>query len=894
MKRCLPLFMVVIGLTLPVFGGETLEKTVVERFKSADTKEVPNFRRHVVPLMGRLGCNGRACHGSFQGQGGFRRSLFGYDFDMDHGNLTKADEENKKDARVDLDFPEDSLMVLKPTLDMPHKGGKRMDVNRWEYNLFMNWIKAGAKNVDLEKEAKFEKLEVTPKEIVFQGNDESVQLKAIAVWSDGSREDVTPMCRFKSNDDQIANIDENGLVEVGKSGDTHVVVFYDNGVVPIPVMRPVSKQNGDDYPEVEAPTIVDQLVVQKLRKLGIVPSEKSADAEFLRRVRIDITGTLPTASEVESFLNDTSDDKRARKINELLETPEYAAWWTTKLCDLTGNNDDNLNNVVPRVGNRYASTDWFEWINKRVQDNMPYDELMAGIVVANSRNPGESYRDYCEKMSEIYRPDSKVSFAENRQDMPYYWARRNFRTPEERAIGFAYTFMGIRIQCAQCHKHPFDQWTQVDFKQFTNFFTSVAGYRARPTGEAAKEYNALVEELGIKKLRGNELRRKLPEMIRAGKTVPFSEVMAIKPRPNNNRRPNNRNQPVSSRRAKLLGAEVIDLTKIDDSRKPLMDWLRRKENPYFAKAFVNRVWAGYFNVGIVDPPDDLSLANPPSNQALLDHLAMGFIDNNFDMKWLHREIANSRTYQTSWVPNEANRLDERNFSHSIPRRMPAEVAYDALQQATSSNSEVDKIRVASRAIALPSAGRRSQNRGTTGYALTIFGRSIRESNCDCDRTSEASLLQTIYLQNDKDVQALIDRDRGGWLNSVANDLGLAKKKAIANRPPNYEKILASLKARVKKFRKAGNEGQTKAAQVKLDQYLKRFGDDGSKKKKGDVKVDSIDAVIKQAYLRTVNRYPSNVELDRTTAYIEASEDKVDGIRDVLWALLNTKEFIVNR
>ena len=896
MKSRLPIIVAILAMAAPSFG-ETIEKTVIERFKKTDTKEVPNFRRHVVPLMGKLGCNGRACHGSFQGQGGFQLSLFGYDFEMDHGNLTKADKENDKDPRVDFEFPEDSLMLLKPTLEMPHKGGKRMDVDGWEYNLFTSWIKGGAKNVNLEKEAKFDRLDITPKEILFSKDGDASQLKVFAVWTDGTREDVTPLCRFKSNDDQIASVSEDGLVEVGKSGDTHVVVFYDNGVAPIPVIRPVSKNFGPTYPKVDAPTAVDELVVQKLQKLGIVPSDECNDAEFLRRVRLDMTGTLPTASEVEAFLSDSAVDKRAQKVDELLETPEYAAWWATRICDFTGNNDDNLNNVVPRINNRTASFDWYEWVNKRVADNMPYDELMSGIVVANSRNPGESYLEFCESMSEIYRPNSEKTFAEDRKDMPYYWARRNFRTPEERAIGFAYTFMGIRIQCAQCHKHPFDQWTQVDFKQFTNFFTSVAGYRQRPTGDSAAEYNKLVEELKLKGLRGNDLRRKLPQLIRAGKTVPFSEVYAVKPRQNRNRKPQNRNVPKVSNQAKLLGAEVIDLTQVDDSRKPLMEWLRRAENPYFARAFVNRVWAAYFNVGIVDPPDDLSLANPPSNRALLDYLAAGFIENEFDMKWLHREITNSRTYQTSWVPNETNRLDERNFSHSIPRRLPAEVAYDALQQATSSDTAVAsfKERVAARAIALPAAGRRTQNRGASGYALTIFGRSIRESNCDCDRASEASLLQTIYLQNDKDVTTLIERNGNGWLATVAKQLKLRKPAPVAKKPANYEKYVASARARIKKLRKAGNNAGADRTENALKQYLKRYGADEKVAKKAEAKkIESLDTVVKQAYLRTLSRYPNDVELDRSLAYIDASDDKYEGIRDLLWALLNTKEFIVNR
>src|SRR5438093_234633 len=231
-----------------------------QRFAEADGKEAPSFQQHFVPLLSRLGCNGRACHGSFQGQGGFRLSLFGYDFKLDHDGLTQGDAEKKKEPRILIEEPEESLALLKGTLETPHRGGKRMDVDSWQYNIFRNWIKGGAKSVD-EDSPKFVKLEVTPSEIQFGKNGESTQLKAVALWSDGSREDVTPLCRFQTNDDLIAAIDQNGLVKAGEVGDTHVVVNYDAGVVPIPVLRPVSDKSGDNYPNIETPTKVDELVV---------------------------------------------------------------------------------------------------------------------------------------------------------------------------------------------------------------------------------------------------------------------------------------------------------------------------------------------------------------------------------------------------------------------------------------------------------------------------------------------------------------------------------------------------------------------------------------------------------------------------------------------------------
>ncbi|MCA9072245.1 MAG: DUF1549 domain-containing protein, partial [Planctomycetaceae bacterium] len=650
-------------------------------------------------------------------------------------------------------------------------------------------------------------------------------------------------------------------------------------------------------------------------KLGIVPSDQSDDAEFLRRVSLDLTGTLPTPWEIEKFLADGSPDKRARKIDELLESPAYAAWWTTKLCDITGNNDDNLKDVSPMRG--AASQEWYDWIHKRVSENTPYDQLVAGIVLGKSRNEGEDFKTYCKNLSDLYRKGTDKSFANDRDSMPHYWARRNFRQPEERVIGFAYTFMGIRIQCAQCHKHPFDQWTQDDFKNFTGFFTNVT---AGLNPESRDQYNEMLADLGLKDKRGNDLRREIPKLLSEGKNVPFQEVYVRPARraPANTRNRNQRNRGgATSASATLLGGEKVDLTKYEDAREPLMEWLRSKDNPYFARAFVNRVWAGYFNVGIVNPPDDLSLANPPSNKALLDHLAQGFIESGFDMKWVHREIANSRTYQLTWKPNETNRLDEVNFSHQVPRRLPAEAAYDAIVQATASDSAIKKLHedLDDRAIAIPGAGRRS--RGGAGYALTIFGRSIRESNCDCDRSSESSLLQTVFLQNDREVLSMID-NRNGWLAQVSKDMNVRfvpqtqpapqdnnQNRATQRQIAQAREMISKAESRLKQMKKEGKDQAAKELEQKIAQFKrrmaalrKRAGEDTPQQAGAGEKGEKVagldpDQIIKQAYLRTLSRYPTSEELERSREFVKEADETVNGVRGLLWALVNTKEFIVN-
>src|SRR5580704_9493120 len=831
---------------------------ISSRFAAAITRETPSFQRHVVPLLGKLGCNGRACHGSFQGRGGFRLSLFGYDFKMDHDSLM-ADEDG---PRVNVADPDASLILQKPTLRIPHEGGKRYNLGSWEHHVLSRWIESGAAGVK-PADAKLTRLEVQPSEIHFSKKEERVALRAIAHWSDGTSEDVTPLCRYQSNDEQVAKIDAAGLVTSAEPGDSHVVAFYDAGVGPVPVVRPVSDVVGPKYPDVPTPTEIDRLVVKKLRKLGIVPSDVCNDGEFLRRVSLDLTGTLPAADEVVAFLADKSPDKRHNKIDELLERPTYVAWWTTRLCDLTGNTDRALANITP-VNNKLASEEWYDWILKRVRQNVPYDKLVEGIVLASSRRQGETYTEYSNEMTGLYRKTPEGNYADH-PGLTHFWARRNIAQPQQKALSFAYTFLGIRIQCAECHKHPFDQWTQDDYKDFTKFFARVR-YGTDPSDAAERKTLTDALHIDVKKI--VDIRREYPRLIAEGKVLPFDELfvaplrirgplMAQRPRPLRPRakvvaksgpkksdgptakvadasrpsKPNavekpkpsaaatkpivadtkpsdaqsrpkvdprtkaakpagrkpllarrpgqkNPNVAIGNRRplpdlasARLLGAGNVDLTQYDDPRVPLMDWLRSKNNRFFARAFVNRVWANYFNVGIVNPPDDLSLANPPSNAELLDYLASGFVKHNYDMKWLHREIANSRTYQLSWWPNATNRLDQRNFSHAVIRRLPAEVAYDAVRQATSSDKTVAAMRTdcSDRAIGVAGSTRRG-GRFISPYALGLFGRSVRESNCDCDRSNEPSLLQTVFLRNDSELLAMVSNPQFGWIAQIASEL----------------------------------------------------------------------------------------------------------------------------
>ncbi len=792
MRRA-PLIRALVWWLLAVLAADATEvlPPASERFAAVDSNEAPDFQRHVVPLLSRLGCNGRSCHGSFQGQGGFQLSLFGYDFKADHDAATQGTGDTGI-ARVDHANPGQSLMIRKPLDEIEHEGGRRIEPQSWQHRLLLNWIRSGATGVSRER--RLAGLKTTPEELLFRETGEVRQLRVVAEWEDGSLEDVTCLCRFRVNDDSVATVSRDGRVKSAAAGDTHVVAFYDNGVAAVPVLRPF----GAIRNAAQGRTPIDRHINAKLAKLGIAPSALCSDAEFLRRVSIDLTGTLPTPPETRAFLRDVSPDKRARKIDELLERPAYAAWWANKLCDYTGNNPQQQSDM-----GQEQAVQWYQWIRARLLRNEPYDKLVAGIALAESREDAASYGEYAREMSAYFRADNPADFS-TRETMPHYWSRRTLEKPEAKAMAFAHSFLGVQLQCAQCHKHPFDQWSKADFQEFAKFFEPVR-YGVAPDG--MQEHQRMARAANGQ-MRGGMMMQMGMDMLgraEAGRTVPWREVYVAKS-----------GQP---RTACLLGEKKVTLDGKSDPRAPLMEWMREPGNPYFARAFVNRVWANHFGVGIIDPPDDLNLANPPSNEALLLHLEKGFRDSGFDMKWLHREIVGSDAYQRGWQPNETNLDDRRNFSRMPPRRLPAEVVYDALAQVTAAEDELVKVRVdlTRRAI-----GHLSMRMAGT-YAMNTFGKPARSTNCDCERNAGISLLQPLFLKNDPILRYRLDES--GWLEELDG----------------------------------GNP----------------------------------DKLIEEAYLRCFSRLPESAERARCRRHLENAADLREGMRDLLWALLNTKEFLMN-
>ena len=772
------------------------------RFSDPQNSESPDFQKHVTPLLGRLGCNGRSCHGSFQGRGGFRLSLFGYDFKLDHTALTgkaSAGDGNRIDSRQ----PSDSLILRKPTSDDNHEGGQLFEKDSWEHRLLKQWIAHGANGVD--KPLELASLDVEPTEVVFLADAKPIALRVYARWQDGSREDVTPLCRFRTNDDSVATVDENGQIQSVGRGDTHIIAFYDNGIAAVPVMRAATHRRGNRYPQLAVATKIDGFIQAKLKKLGVVPSELCSDTEFLRRIGIDLTGTLPTPDEVMSFLADNSPDKRRNKIEELLDRPAYAAWWTNRLCDFTGCNP----NQQAELGQE-TSVQWYTWIYQRIHDNTPYDRLTESIVLAKSRGDGQSYEEYSKEMTACYLDESANEFSRH-ETMPHYWSRRSLTKSEDKALAFAHSFLGIRLQCAQCHKHPFAPWTQRDFQQFSSFFENVK-FGVKP--ETSQRYRELATQVGlnVRGSNGSPVRKDVLRRSRSGATVPWREVYIA-----------DREKPAT---LSLLRDGVVDLSINDDPRKAIMEWMKQPNNPWFARAFVNRVWAGYFHVSIIDPPDNRSAANPPSHPKLLDWLTDGFIEHGYDMKWLHREIVLSNAYQRSWKPNDTNREDRRNFSRAIPRRIPAEIVYDNVKQAVAASDQLTEVRndLSRRAI-----GHLSMRLAGT-YAMHVFGKPERAVNCDCERVNKPTLLQSIFLHNDPLIEQRLEQS--GWINEIADQ-----------------------------------------------------------QERGEP-IDT-DRIIRDAWLRTVSRLPSAAEQQRAKSHLSESGSVAEGVRDLLWALLNTKEFVLN-
>jgi hypothetical protein len=771
----------------------------------ADAVRLPNatelrevsFPRHVDSLFGRLGCNAGMCHGSFQGKGGLRLSLFGASPRDDFLALTR----DGLGRRVNLADPDQSLLLLKPAGEVPHGGGRRFARNSWEYRLLRRWIAQGAAWDDVPSAVT--RLDVQPSEHCFHGPGETLQLAVTATFEDGSRADVTPFCTFRSKDDAVADISPDGVVHGLRPGDTAVIVSYRGSLVTAHALVPVLA-GPSRYPNVPEENYIDREVFAKLRRLRMLPAGMASDAEFLRRVTIDTIGRVPEPDEVRAFLADRRQDKRRRKIEELLTHPLHAAVWATKFCDITGNNVDAMADA-PELRAKLAKM-WHDWLRRRVAENVPYDRIVHGVLCATSRD-GLGPLPWLERelaLDTAAHTGFETDYA-GRPSLDLFWRRagpmQEFFPIEQMAERTATAFLGVRIECAQCHKHPFDRWTQRDYRAYANVFAQVQFDTSPEVRSAVADLLAERRKPGAAKGRPVPRVREVYVSNHGLRRLADPETDADLP-------------------PRALGGPAVDYH--GDARDQLFRWLVRSDNPYFARSFVNRVWAVYFGVGLVEPVDNLSLANPPSNARLLDALAADFTAHGYDLRHLERTILRSRTYELSAVPPSADYRDRTNFSHAYPRRLSAEAVVDVLNTALGVSEDFGPdVPRGSRAVEV--APNRVRGAGLE-HVFRIFGRPARTATCDCERSAEPAVPQTLFLMTDPH---LLKKIRTGRLRRLLDD------------------------------------------------------------KRSD------EEVLEELFLATVSRFPTDDERQAVRDHLRERRNRENGFEDVLWGLINTREFILN-
>jgi hypothetical protein len=706
-----------------------------------------DFERHVMGVLGRFGCNSGSCHGSFQGKGGMRLSLFGYDPEKDYLAFTRDVEAR----RINLSNPDASLLLLKATGQVEHGGQVRFSKNSWAYQILRQWIAEGAEW--RKGSGDIASIAVNPPEYAFaplptlpprvgEGGVGVGQLQVEATFSDGTKENITPLCDFRTNDDATVQVTPLGAIKAMQPGDTAVIVSYRGNVLPVRVLAPLEAPPDFHYPALPEINYVDHEVFAKLRRLNIVPSELSSDNEFLRRVTIDTVGSLPSPKEVRDFLADARPDKRARRIDELLADPRHASLWATKMCDVTGDNTDLLEN--PQQRRQKLSQMWHDWFKKRFAENMPYDQIVHGVLCATSRD-GESPENYVKQYTQL-ETDADSGWTNSYADRPtldLFWRRQQAVTVDQWGEKTAAAFLGVRVECAQCHKHPFDRWTQIDYRAYANVFTAVSFGVSAEAKKAFDEENAERK----KKSDGNKKNQLQPirEIFVGGQPGGKGNNGGALPNPETGK-------PLAP---KALGGPEIDVKKGGDPREALFDWMQASDNPFFARAFANRVWGHYFGVGIVDPVDNFSLANPPSNPKLLDALAKDFLDGKYDIRRLERTILNSRTYQLSSSINATNKLDRINYSRSYLRPMMAEVVVDVVDDAVGVKEKWSAADAPPDARAIDVGASRINS--PASLAFRVFGRPARTSACDCERSSDPGLTQTLFLMADDTMFAKINQ-----------------------------------------------------------------------------------------------------------------------------------------
>lgn len=707
-----------------------------------------SFVNDVVPVLTKAGCNVGVCHAKAGGgQKGFQLSVLGFEPQEDYEHLVKEG----RGRRLFAAAPERSLLLRKASGQLPHGGGVRLQTNSDGYALLLEWIRQGAP-FDTAETPLLVSFEVRPDRGTIGRNGQQ-QLQALATFSDGSVRDVTHMALYESNDKAMAEVGDTGLVKVfDLTGKVAVMVRYQgrfgvfNGAIPLgaPVDSLPSPKN-----------FVDEYVFANLKELGIPTSAVCDDATFLRRVTLDIAGRLPTAEEAMAFLADSDADKRDRLIDSLLSSPEYADFFAGKWAALLKNRRDDASDMV-------ANFAFHAWVRDSLLANKPYDRFVRELLAATGTVIGNP---------------------------PVAWYKR-VKEPVQQLEDVAQLFLGVRMQCAQCHHHPFERWSQDDYYSLAAFFNRVG---RKPSG-----------------IRGEDL---IFHQRGQATATNIKTNKILKPA--------------------ALGDAIPEIAPDEDPRLKLADWMASPENPFFAKALVNRYWKHFFQRGLIEPEDDIRDSNPPTNPELLAALERHFISSGFDLKALVRVITQSRAYQLSAQPNEYNVGDRQNYSRYYPRRLQAEVLLDAIDQMTGTQTDFPNLPPGTRAIALPD---NSYNRSSP--FLRVFGRPEAESVCECERVQSSSLAQSLHLMNAADLKS-----------KLANPNGRAERLTKDDRP-TAEKI--------------------------RDLYLTAFAREPRPEE-----------------LQAATDYLAEARLDPNGAPINSEQATRENFQDLIWALINTKEFLFN-
>ena len=633
-----------------------------------------SFRHDVLPVLSKAGCNGGGCHGALAGKGGFRLSLNAYDPATDYYNITREN----RGRRIEFAAPASSLFVTKPTAAVRHKGGKVLHESSEAYRILTRWIQQGAPGPS-DGDPTIERVEMSPTLSQLK-KSQAQQLTVRAFFSDGTERDVTRWARFASTDATVAEVDEaTGLAKVIGHGEGAVTAWYSGQIALARITSPWPSDIPDEvYSQTPRRNVIDDSVLGQLRRLNLKPSPRSSDSEFIRRVHLDVVGMLPTPEVTRAFLADPSETKRDAMIESLLAQPEFVDYWTYRLSDLFL--------ISGRKLRPDALKSYYQWLRGEMEKGTPWDQIVRQVVSA--------------------RGDTMKNGATN-----FYSVHQD---PETMAENVSQAFMSLSINCAKCHNHPLEKWTNDQYYSFANLFARV---RAKGWGGDARSGNG-ARTLFIAN-RGDLIQP------RTGKPQP--------PAP--------------------LDGQAIESDSPEDRREALAAWLTAPENPYFTRSIANRVWANFFGRGIVEPVDDLRVSNPASNEPLLEAISAHLVKNRYDLKALMRLILQSETYQRTSAPLPENMGDQKYYSRYYPRRLMAEVLQDAITSVTRISPKYDKITLADGST----QGTNFYRDGTralqlfdssvTSYFLKTFGRNEREITCECERSNKPSMVQVLHLSN---------------------------------------------------------------------------------------------------------------------------------------------------